>query len=104
MRRATAAIIQPRISRITRIRNDGFPIRDIREIRGEKSSLKCVVRFTRLNNAFSKKQENLEHNVALYFMHYNFCRIHQTVRITPAMEAGLTDRVLTLEEIVQLLP
>jgi hypothetical protein len=37
-------------------------------------------------------------------MHYNFCRIHQTVRITPAMEAGLTDRVLTLEEIVQLLP
>jgi hypothetical protein len=57
-----------------------------------------------LNNAFSKKQENLEHNVALYFMHYNFCRIHQTVRITPAMEAGLTDRVLTLEEIVQLLP
>ena len=104
MRRATAAIIQPRISRITRIRYDGFPIRDIREIRGEKSSLKCVVRFTRLNNAFSKKQENLEHNVALYFMHYNFCRIHQTVRITPAMEAGLTDRVLTLEEIVQLLP
>jgi hypothetical protein len=104
LRRATAAIIQPRISRITRIRNDGFPIRDIREIRGEKSSLKCVVRFTRLNNAFSKKQENLEHNVALYFMHYNFCRIHQTVRITPAMEAGLTDRVLTLEEIVQLLP
>lgn len=60
-------------------------------------------RFTRLTNAFSKKLENLEYNVALYFMHYNFCRIHQTLRVTPAMEAGVTDHVWSLEEIIALL-
>ena len=43
-------------------------------------------RFTRLTNAFSKKLENLEHAVALYYMHYNFCRIHRSLRVTPAME------------------
>ncbi len=42
-------------------------------------------RFTRLTNAFSKKVENLEHSVALHFMHYNFCRIHGSLRVTPAM-------------------
>jgi hypothetical protein len=61
-------------------------------------------RFTRLTNAFSKKLENHKHQVALHFMHYNFCRIHQTLRVTPAMEAGLTDHVWTLEEIVGLIP
>jgi len=61
-------------------------------------------RFTRLTNAFSKKLENLEHNVALYFMHYNFCRIHTTLRVTPAMEAGISDHVWSMEEIVALLP
>jgi len=60
-------------------------------------------RFTRLTNAFSKKLENLEHNVALYFVHYNFCRIHQTLRVTPAMEAGIADHVWSLEEVVELL-
>ena len=59
--------------------------------------------FTRLTNAFSKKVDNLEHNVALYFMHYNFCRIHQTLRVTPAMEAGVADHVWDLEEVVTLL-
>lgn len=59
-------------------------------------------RFTRLTNAFSKKLENLEHNVALYFMHYNFCRVHTTLRVTPAMEAGITDHIWTLEEVVNL--
>jgi IS1 family transposase len=59
-------------------------------------------RFTRLTNAFSKKVENLEHAVALHFMNYNFCRIHQSLRVTPAMEAGLTDHVWTLEEVVAL--
>lgn len=46
-------------------------------------------RFTRLTNGFSKKLENLEHAVALHFMSYNFCRLHRSLRITPAMEAGL---------------
>lgn len=60
-------------------------------------------RFTRLTNGFSKKIENLEAAVALYFMYYNFGRIHQTLRVTPAMEAGLTDHVWTLEEIINLI-
>lgn len=60
-------------------------------------------RFTRLTNAFSKKVENLSHAVALHFMYYNFCRIHQTLRVTPAMEAGVTDHVLDIEEILGLL-
>lgn len=59
-------------------------------------------RFTRLTNAFSKKVENLGHAVALHFMFYNFGRIHQTLRVTPAMEAGLTDHVWSLEEIAGL--
>lgn len=61
-------------------------------------------RFTRLTNAFSKKIDNHRHSVALHYMHYNFCRVHQTLRCTPAMEAGLTDHVWTLEELIALLP
>ena len=60
-------------------------------------------RFTRLTNGFSKKIENHEHAVALYFMFYNFARVHQTLRVTPAMEAGIADHVWSLEEIVELL-
>lgn len=60
-------------------------------------------RMTRLTNAFSKKIENQAHAVALHFMHYNFARIHQTLRVTPAMEAGVTDHVWNLEEISGLL-
>jgi hypothetical protein len=60
-------------------------------------------RFTRLTNAFSKKVQNLGHAVALHFMHYNFCRVHQTLRVTPAMEAGIADHVWDIEEIVALL-
>jgi hypothetical protein len=60
-------------------------------------------RFTRLTNGFSKKLENHEHAIALYFMYYNFARIHQTLRVTPAMEAGVSDHVWDLEEIVALL-
>jgi IS1 family transposase len=59
-------------------------------------------RFTRLTNAFSKKVENLAHAVALHFMFYNFGRIHQTLRVTPAMEAGISDHVWSLEEIAAL--
>lgn len=60
-------------------------------------------RFTRLTNAFSKKIENLGHAVALHFMYYNFCRIHQSLRVTPAMEAGVTERVWEIEDIVALI-
>lgn len=60
-------------------------------------------RFTRLTNAFSKKVENLAAAVALHFMYYNFVRIHQALRITPAMAAGVTDRLWSIEDIVVLL-
>lgn len=57
-------------------------------------------RFTRLTNAFSKKLENLEAAVALHFAHYNFVRIHKTLRCTPAIAAGVNDRLWSLEELV----
>jgi len=60
-------------------------------------------RFTRLTNGFSKKFENMQHAVALNFMYYNFCRVHQTLRVTPAMEAGLADHVWEIEELVALI-
>ncbi len=60
-------------------------------------------RFTRLTNGFSKKVENHQHALALYFMYYNFCRIHQTLRVTPAMEAKVSDHVWELREIVELI-
>ena len=60
-------------------------------------------RFTRLTNAFSKKVENLGHALALHFMYYNFCRIHQTLRMTPAMKAKVTDRLWDVEDILNLL-
>ena len=60
-------------------------------------------RFTRLTNAFSKKAENHAHSVAIYFMHYNFVRIHQTLRCTPAMAAGVTKKLWELPEMVEVL-
>jgi len=62
-----------------------------------------IRRFTRLTNAFSKKVENHAAAVALWFMYYNFCRVHQTLRVTPAMETGIADHVWTLNELVGLL-
>jgi IS1 family transposase len=59
-------------------------------------------RFTRLTNAFSKKIENHAHAVALHYMFYNFARIHKTLRVTPAMQAGVSDHVWSLEEIARL--
>jgi hypothetical protein len=61
-------------------------------------------RFTRLTNAFSKKVENHAYQVALHFLYYNFCRIHRTLRVTPAMEAGVSNHVWSIEEIAALLP
>jgi len=66
-----------------------------------RCACRCA-RFTRLTNRFSKKLTNLEHGVALHYMHYNFRRINQTLRVTPAMEAGVSDHVWDLEEIIGL--
>jgi hypothetical protein len=59
-------------------------------------------RFTRLTDAFSKKIENHAFAVALHFMYYNFCRVHQTLRITPAMAAGVTKSIMDVADIVRI--
>jgi hypothetical protein len=59
-------------------------------------------RFTRLTNAFSKKLANHKHMLAIFFLFYNFARVHQTVKMTPAMKAGLSDHKWTMEEIASL--
>ena len=61
-------------------------------------------RFTRLTNAFSKKLANHRHMFAIFCVYYNFVRIHQTLRVTPAMEAGICDQVWTMDEIASLVP
>ena len=58
-------------------------------------------RFTRLTNGFSKKVENHFFALAVHYMHYNFCRVHKTLRVTPAMEAGLTDHIWAIEEVLE---
>lgn len=55
-------------------------------------------RFTRLTNAFSKKIENHEAAIALHYMHCNFARVRQTLRVTPAMKAGIANHIWTLED------
>jgi hypothetical protein len=60
-------------------------------------------RFTRLENAFSKKLENHAHAVALHFFHYNFIRIHKTLRMSPAMAAGVTDRLYDMADLVRII-
>ncbi len=59
-------------------------------------------RFTRLTNAFSKKLENHVHALSIYFAYYNFCRIHQTLRVTPAMAAGVTDKLMDVTDLVRI--
>lgn len=61
-------------------------------------------RYTRLTNAFSKKAEMLAYSVAITFMYHNFCRVHQTLKTTPAVKAGIAQRKWTVEEMVDLLP
>jgi hypothetical protein len=60
-------------------------------------------RFTRLKNASSKKLENHALSVALHYMHYNFCRVHKTLRVTPAMAAGVTDHVWSVADVVAII-
>lgn len=59
-------------------------------------------RFTRLTNAFSKKIENHGYAIALHFVYYNFCKLHKSLSVTPAMQAGLTKRFMKIEDIVML--
>src|ERR1051325_6189822 len=61
-------------------------------------------RFTRLTDAFSKKIENHGHAISLYFVYYNFCKIHNSLSVTPAMQAGLMKKPMTLEDIANLVP
>jgi len=60
----------------------------------------AVRRMTRLTNAHSKKWANHEYHLALYFLYYNFCRVHQTLKTTPAVAAGLTEKVLSVEDLL----
>lgn len=59
-------------------------------------------RFARLTNSFSKKLENHYYAIALHFVYYNFCKIHKTLRATPAMEVGLTQDIMEIQDIVKL--
>ncbi len=80
----------------------GFPVkRRRRRVVGQFEFL-VLSRLPRLRNAFSKKLDNLKIAAALHFAHYNLCRIHGSPRITPAMAAGVTDRLWGLEEIARL--
>jgi hypothetical protein len=63
----------------------------------------AIRRSTRLTNAFSKKVENRAHSVAIHFMHYNFVRIHRSLRIIPAMAAGLTSTLWSLTDLVKII-
>ena len=60
-----------------------------------------IRRFTRLTNGFPKKPENHGHSVTIHFMHYNFLRIHQSLRVTPAMAAGVTNKLWSLTDMVR---
>ena len=98
----------------TRVNSFHNPIRRIQSIRVSRAPLRRwqnasreaatqgMRRFTRLTNAFSKKVENHAAMVAIHFLYYNFGRIHKTLRVTPAMAAGLADHVWSLEELVLL--
>jgi IS1 family transposase len=95
----------PRISGVISKIRDGRPDPEhISTSYVERSNLTLRMhlrRFTRLTNAYSKKLDNLKAAVALYVAWYNFCRVHQTLRVTPAMEAGLTDHVWSLDELLR---
>jgi IS1 family transposase len=89
---------------IKKIRREGNPdIQHVSTSYVERQNLTMRMsmrRFTRLTNAFSKKLDNHIHALALYFAFYNFCRIHKTLRMSPAMAAGITDRLWSLDDII----
>ncbi|GBE42960.1 IS1 transposase [bacterium BMS3Bbin10] len=89
-------------ARKTRIEGDPDP-KHVNTSYAERNNLTMRMqmrRFTRLTNAFSKKIENHAHAVSLHFRHYNFCRIHQSLRVTPAMAAGVTDKLWSVDDLV----
>jgi len=86
-------------SKVTRANPDREHINTSYVERQNLSMRMGIRRFTRLTNAFSKKLENHIHALSIYFMHYNFVRIHQTLRVPPAMAAGVTDKLWSLEDI-----
>jgi transposase-like protein/IS1 family transposase len=93
----------PIVETISKIRIGNPSVKDISTSYVERQNLTMRMqlrRLTRLTNAFSKKAENLKAAVALHFAHYNFCRVHSTLRVTPAMEAGLTDHVWSINELL----
>ena len=93
----------PMMEVITKIRDGRPDPRHISTSYVERQNLTmrmAIRRFTRLTNAFSKKLDNLKAACALHFAYYNFCRIHRSLRCTPAMEAGVTDRIWTLAELL----
>lgn len=93
----------PMIETIIRIRDGRPDSRHISTSFVERSNLSirmALRRFTRLTNAYSKKLDNLKYACALYFAYYNFCRVHQTIRVSPAVEAGITDHIWTLRELL----
>ncbi len=94
----------PRVSEVVKTVMMGHPDPDhISTSYVERQNLTmrmAMRRFTRLTNAFSKKLENLKAALALHFAHYNFMRVHRTLRITPAMEAGITGHIWTWGELL----
>ena len=95
----------PKVTRADRIIISGSPtLSKISTSYVERQNLTIRMqmrRFTRLTNAFSKKLENLKAAVALHFAHYNFVRIHKTLRVTPAMEAGVTNRLWSIGDLLK---
>jgi IS1 family transposase len=92
------------IETIVKIRDGRPDRRHISTSFVERSNLSirmALRRFTRLTNAYSKKLDNLKYACALYFAYYNFCRVHQSLRVSPAVEAGITGHIWTLQELME---
>jgi IS1 family transposase len=94
----------PKVASITKTNRWGIPDRSkicTSYVERNNLTIRCQVRrFTRLTNAFSKKLKNLKASVSLWFAYYNFCRVHGSLRVTPAMEAGLTGHVWELSDLL----
>lgn len=95
-----------RVIGVERIRRAGSPdeenISTSRVERGNLTMRMCMRRFTRLSNGFSKRVEGLHSAVSLHFAFYNLCRVHETIKVTPAMEAGITDHPWSLKELLEM--